>query len=93
MHKKTMRVLQDEMREAESKSLSFQTAHLDHPWDQSSPIYLEYTTWVADNMKKWAKRAMDIANELDEEEQWYSGAGDGDSTRGDSIMYDHSDEI
>ena len=93
LHEQTTRNLENELRESQTKSLAYQTALLDNPWDPTSPIYEEYRKWVTDGLARWTKVACDVANELDEEASWRSGAEKGQSECGDAPQYDHMEEF
>ena len=48
---------------------------------------------MTDGLARWTKVACDVANELDEEACWRSGAEKGQSECGDAPQYDHMEEF
>lgn len=92
LHNQMVTRLKRDKADAEAKELSYNTALLDHPWDPTSPIADDYFNWVSEGREKWSAIQMQLANELDEEHSWRSGAEAGSSLCG-SPVYDHMEEI
>ena len=93
MHEQMLVNLQAEKERADAKEEAFIDACLDDncPFDVTSPIYVEYCQWCREQKEKWSKIAFELANEMDEEENWYSGAEEW-AVPPEKLQYDPSDE-
>jgi hypothetical protein len=63
----------------------------DNPFDPSSPVYAAYNAWANTKIAEYSWVAMQISDELDEEEQWEQGGEDG-ASQTDGPRYDEMDE-
>jgi hypothetical protein len=89
-HKDTMDDLVEERSNFEKAEREIRQT--DNPFDPTSPMYTEYNTWANDKVVEYSRVAMQISDELDEEELWEQGGEDG-ASQTDGPTYDHMDEV
>jgi hypothetical protein len=87
MHKQTLANLKAELMKAEEKeaAASIET----HPFDPTSPIYVELMTFLKKLAIQNKKKCASIKQQIHEEEQWRGGW----ENDGDSQMYDPVGEV
>jgi hypothetical protein len=90
LHNQTVENLKSELRCIELDENELRDA--DNPFNYSSSLFDAYEVWARDQSEVLSKRAMQVADELDEEAQWEQGGEDG-ASQTDGPMYDHMDEV
>jgi hypothetical protein len=63
----------------------------DNPFDPSSSVYSAYNAWANTKIAEYSRVAMQISDELDEEELWEFGGEDG-ASQTDGPRYDEMEE-
>jgi hypothetical protein len=89
-HKDTMTDLVEERDALENAEREIRRT--DNPFNPSSLAYTAYNTWANEKIAEYSRVAMQISDELDEEELWEQGGEDG-ASQTDGPRYDESDEI
>jgi hypothetical protein len=92
LHEQTTRNLNTELEAALAKERAFLRAREDYPWPVTSAINDDYNKWIEDGANNWGAKAIKIADELEEEACWESGAEEGSSQVGHDY-YEPMDEI
>ena len=96
MHVQMLENLNAELKVTEEKEAASMNWLIDdekHPFDITSPIYVEMCNFVRSLVEKYKKKRDDLENQIHEEEQWRGGWEEGASQCGDAPMYDPEGEI
>jgi len=89
-HKNTMADLAEERANFEKAEREIR--HTENPFDPTSSVCSEYNAWANTKIAEYSRVAMQISDELDEEELWEFGGEDG-ASQTDGPRYAESDEI
>ena len=96
MHVQMLENLNAELKVTEEKEAASMNWLIDdekHPFDITSPIYVEVCQYVRGLVEKFKARRERLEREIHEEEQWRGGWEEGASQCGDGPMYDPDGEI
>lgn len=89
-HKDTMDDLMEERDNFEKAEREIRRT--ENPFDPSSLAYTAYNTWANTKIAEYSRVAMEISDEMDEEELWEQGGEDG-ASQTDGPRYDEMDEL